>query len=100
MRVSKITGAVLFVVGLSLHSMAFAEQAQAPTYSTATTTIGELLGDPKTRAVIDRHFPSLADHPQAGMMRGMTLQDIQPFSDGGIQDEQLEAVDQDLAKLQ
>lgn len=98
MRVSIITGAALFAVGLSLHSMAFAEQA--PTYSTTTTTIGELLEDPKTRAVIDRHFPSLADHPQASMMRGMTLQDIQPFSDGGIQDEQLEAVDQDLAKLQ
>lgn len=98
MRVSIITSATLFAVGLSLQSMAFAEQS--PTYSTATTTIGELLEDPKTRAVIDRHFPSLADHPQASMMRGMTLQDIQPFSDGGIQDEQLEAVDQDLAKLQ
>ncbi|ARU87762.1 hypothetical protein [Pseudomonas sp. M30-35] len=100
MRVSIIMGAVLYVMGLSLHSMAFAEQAQAPAYSSATTPIGELLEDSRTRAVIDHHFPTLANHPQANMMRGMTLRDIQPFSDGGIQDEQLDAVDEDLAKLQ
>lgn len=97
MSISKITGAVLLVMGLSLQSMAFAENT--PTYSTTATPISELLDNPKTRVVMDRYFPSLADHPQASMFRGMTLKDIQPFSDGRIQDKQLEAVDHDLAKL-
>lgn len=73
--------------------------AQAAAYSTTTTTIGTLLDDPATRAILDKHIPGMSTNAQVDMARGMTLKDVQPFSPDAVTDKVLADIDVDLAKL-
>ena len=76
------------------------ERAAAPkTFSTAASRIGDLLADDAARAVLERHFPGMADNPQIGMAKGMTLRALQTFAPDQFTSEALDAVDADLAKL-
>lgn len=75
-------------------------EASAPTgYSTATTRLGVLLGDPDARAVLDRHFPGVSADARIGMAKGMTLRAVQKFAADMFTDEALDAVDAELAVL-
>jgi hypothetical protein len=74
---------------------AYAESA----YSTAGTTIGELLDNPQTRAVLDKYLPELGSNPAIEPARGMTLQAIEPFAPDTITADALAKIDADLAKL-
>lgn len=76
-----------------------AATAPAPAYSTATTDIGTLLDNPQTRAVIDKHLPSLASNPQIDMARALTLRQIQSFAADVLTDDVLAKIDADLAKI-
>jgi hypothetical protein len=82
---------------------AAAERAPPPAaasgYSTATTPIAVLLGDPAARAVLDSRLPGFSSNGQVEMVRGMTLQAIKPFAPGQFSDELLAKIDADLAKL-
>jgi hypothetical protein len=83
-------------------SVAPAAAAPAPTgktYSTADTTIGDLLADPAAKAVIDKHIPGFSDNPNIGKASSMTLRQIQPFAHDKITDEVLKAIDADFANL-
>ena len=73
--------------------------APAAKYSTAATTIGELLDNPATKAVLDKHLPELATNPQLDMARSMTLKQIQGFAGDMLSDEVLAKVDADLAAI-
>ena len=81
---------------------AFAAEAPAEAakgYSTTDSTIGTLLDDPATRAVLDKYLPGLANNPQIEMARGMTLRQIQQFAPDQIKEEFLAQIDVDLSKL-
>ena len=41
-----------------------------------TITLGELLDDPKARAVFQRRFGNLLRHPLVGASRGLTLKQL------------------------
>lgn len=73
--------------------------AQAAGYSTTATTIGTLLDDPATRAVLDKHIPGMSTNAQVEMARGMTLKEVQPFSPEAVTDKVLADIDADFAKL-
>src|SRR5262245_51788785 len=79
--------------------------AQAPAaatshkYSTSETPIGELLDNPKTRAVVDQNLPGFSSAPQIDMARGMTLKGIQPYATDKITDELLAKIDAGLAAV-
>lgn len=73
--------------------------APAAKYSTAATTIGDLLDNPATKAVLDKHMPALATNPQLDMARSMTLKQIQGFAGDMLSDEVLAKVDADLAAI-
>ena len=68
-------------------------------FSTAETTIGDLLADPAAKAVIDKHLPGLSDNPSMSMAAGMTLRAIQPMAGDKISVEALDAIDADLKAL-
>jgi hypothetical protein len=68
-------------------------------YSTGATDIGTLLDTPATRAVLDKHMPQLAAHPQIEMARPMTLKQVQQFASDMITDDLLAKVDADLATI-
>lgn len=66
--------------------------------STATTPIGELLDNPATKAVIEKHLPGFSAHPQVDMARGFSLKAVQSFAPE-ITDEILAKIDADLAAV-
>ncbi len=68
-------------------------------YSTDATTIGDLVDNPDTRAILDKHLPGLSENEQLAMARGMTLRFVAPMSNGEISEEAMDAIDADLAAL-
>ncbi|MEW9855196.1 cytochrome P450 [Novosphingobium sp. M1R2S20] len=76
-----------------------AAPAAAKSWSTASSRIGDLLGDNAARAVLEKHFPGMSDNPQIGMAKGMTLRAVQAFAADQFTDAALDAVDADLADL-
>ena len=68
-------------------------------FSTATTTIGDLLANPAARAIVDRHLPGLASHPQLQRAVGMTLRAVVPFSGGMVTPAHLDMIDAYVAAL-
>lgn len=71
----------------------------AKSFSTADSRIGDLLADDAAKAVLEKHFPGMADNPQIAMVKGMTLRAVQSFAADQFTGEALDAVDADLAKL-
>lgn len=79
---------------------ALAQAAPAPAhYSVATTTIGDLLDDPASKAVLIKYIPEMAKSDQIDMARGMTLKDIQQYSPDTLTDKKLADMDAELAAL-
>ena len=39
-------------------------------------TVGEVLSNPNARALLQREYPALINHPMLGMARGMTLNQV------------------------
>ena len=76
-----------------------AQTAAKPAYSTAETTIGDLIDNPVTKAVLDKHLPGFSDNQQISMARAMTMRQIQGFAADMLPDEKLALVDADLAAL-
>lgn len=75
------------------------QEKTAGDYSTAKTKIGELLANPVTLAVLDRHFPGMSQDKRLAMAKGMTLRSVQKFAPGQFSDAALDAVDADLAAI-
>jgi len=88
----------IFVAPATANGLA-ATVAAAAKYSTASTDIGTLLDNPKTKAVLDKHMPEFAANPQISMARAMTLRQIQSFAADMLTDDVLDKVDADLAAI-
>jgi hypothetical protein len=76
-----------------------AASAPAAALSTSTTSIGTLLDNPTTKAIVTKYLPDLVSNPQIEMARGMTLKQIQSYSSDTVTDEVLGKIDAELAKL-
>lgn len=69
----------------------------AAKFSTATSTINDLLANAEAKAVLERHIPQIA---QAGaMVGGQTLKQVQAMAPDRLTDKLLADVDADLAKI-
>lgn len=92
------------IATIGLAAPAFATEATAPAaapkFSTATSTIGDLIDNPATKAVLEKHVAGLVGNPQIEMARGMTLKQVQGFAGDMLNDDVLAKVDADLAKIQ
>jgi len=78
---------------------ATAAPAAAASPSVETTPIVELVDNPKTKAVLDKHIPGVADHPSYDMFKGMSLRQLEPMSQGLLTDDMLTAIQGDLTAL-
>jgi hypothetical protein len=92
-----IAATLVAVLALGPH-LASAQSADTH-YTTRGTQIGTLLGDPATKAILNKHLPGMADNPQFEQASGMTLKDIQQFAADQISDKKLADIDADLAKV-
>lgn len=73
--------------------------APAAKFSTASTTIGDLIDNAETKAVLMKHMAPLVSNPQIEMARSMTLKQIQGFAGDQITDDLLAKVDAELAAI-
>lgn len=97
--------AIITVAALALSAIisapAMAESAikTQATFSTGTSTLGDLLDNPASRAILDKHLPGISNDPQAVMGRSMTLRQIQPYASDKFTDTVLTSIDADLTKI-
>jgi para-nitrobenzyl esterase len=71
----------------------------APTYSVATTTIGDLLDHPALKAIFVKYLPDIANNPQIDQGRALTLQDIVQYVPDQVTPDKLAAIDMELKAL-
>jgi hypothetical protein len=88
-----------FLVTLAAFASAGEPVSAAAAYSTADTTVGDLLDNPATKAIIDKYLPDFTSAPQIDMARGMTLKSVQAFAPDTVTDDALGKIDAELAKL-
>lgn len=67
--------------------------------SVETSPIVDLVDNAQTKAVLDKHVPGVAEHPSYEMFKGMTLRQVEPMSEGVLDDEKLAAIQADLEAL-
>ena len=77
------------------HAAAPAEHA-APTIA---SPIKDLLADPTTAAVLEKHLPGVSQHPALPQFQDMTLEQVAPMSGGAVTPAIIEAIDTDLKAL-
>jgi para-nitrobenzyl esterase len=83
------------MVVASVPAGAFAQAA--PKFSTASSTIGQLMADPQAKAVLEKHLPQIS---QAGdQVAGQTLKQLQGMAPDRLPDAKLAEIDADLAKI-
>jgi hypothetical protein len=90
------------VAGLCI-SLATAAGAMAQTPAAApakpsvdSTTVGDLMANPATMAVLQKDVPAVLSDPRIEQAKGMTLKEIEPYSEGKIDDAKLAAIQKDL----
>jgi hypothetical protein len=79
---------------------AFAQEAASTAkYSVTKQTIGELVKNEKTKAVLMKHLPELIANPQLEQGYEMKFADIAQYAPDQLTPEKLKAIDADLAKI-
>ncbi|MYM62795.1 alpha/beta hydrolase [Pseudomaricurvus sp. HS19] len=68
-------------------------------YSVAGSSIGELVDNPATKAVLDQHVPDITNSRYLRMIRGQTLSGLQAQAGDSLSDEVLAAIQADLDLL-
>lgn len=75
---------------------AHAAHAARPTIA---SPIKDLLNNPETAAVMEKHLPGVAQHPMRPQFEDMTLAQVMPISQGAITQATIDAIDTDLKAL-
>jgi para-nitrobenzyl esterase len=101
MRSSLKAAAVAVAIVFSAGPAHAADPATAtkPAYSTADSTIGELIDNPATKAIFDKYLPGVSSNEQFDMAKAMTLRQVQAYAPDQFTDETLAKIDADLAKV-
>lgn len=73
--------------------------AAAPRFTTAETSLGDLLDDAGAKAVLEKHIPEMVNSGNLEPARGMTLKALQAYAGAILTDDKLAAIDADLAKI-
>ena len=90
--------------------LAGAAQAQAPAAAAAATpipaaagapsvektTIGDLVGNDASKAVLQKDYPELLAYPGLDQIKGMTLRDIEVYPQAQLDDAKLAKIQKDL----
>lgn len=66
---------------------------------TLDTPIETIAADPAGKAVLDADFPGMLTHPAYEQFKGMSLNAVQPMSQGAITDAQMAKAKTDLAAV-
>jgi hypothetical protein len=61
--------------------------------------LGELAADPAAMAILLKHFPEVANHPQFNEGLGLTMPEVVQYLPGVVTPEKLAAMDAELKAL-
>ena len=78
------------------HAAAPATPAARPTIE---SPIKDLLANPETAAVLEKHLPGVGQHPALPQFQDMTLTQVAPMSGGAVTPAIVTAIDTDLKAL-
>lgn len=70
-----------------------------PRYSVETTSIGVLLDNPATKAILVENAPELTENDSFSAWRGLTLRAVQKLVGQSLRDEQLDAIQAAFDKI-
>ena len=91
-----------FVLAAFMTAALSVSAMSAPAFAAAKlsseSTMGDLIDNKESKAVLDKHLPGMSENPQMEQARPMSLKALQQFAPN-ITDEKLKAVDDDLAKI-
>ena len=73
--------------------------APAAALPTIDSSIKDLLANPTTAAVVEKHLPGVSQHPALPQFQDMTLAQVAPMSGGAVTPAIIEAIDADLKAL-
>jgi hypothetical protein len=73
-----------------------AATAKKPYYSVEESTIGELLDNPATKAILMKHAPALFGNEGISQAAGLTLKALQQYAADMLPDDLLAKIDADL----
>ena len=92
--------ALALLAGLAAPVLAQAPAAPAtPTYTVATTTIGDLLDHPALKAIFVKYLPDLANNERINEGRALTLPDLVQYVPDQVTPDKLAAIDAELKAL-
>jgi len=80
-------------------SVAPAQTEQAAKYSIKTSKLGELLNNPQTKAIFEKYFPEVVNHPQINEGLDLTLPDVVQYLPDVVTPEKLAAMDTELKAI-
>jgi hypothetical protein len=66
---------------------------------TVNSSIKDLLENPTTAAVLEKHLPGVSQHPARPQFQDMTLEQVVPISGGALTQTIVDAIDADLKAL-
>ena len=75
---------------------AHADHAALPTIN---SSIKDLLENPTTAAVLEKHLPGVSQHPARPQFQDMTLEQVVPMSGGAVTQAIIDAIAADLKAL-
>jgi len=96
LKAAAVAVAIVFSAGPAL---AADPVAAKPAYSTESSSIGELIENPETKAIFDKYLPGVSSNDQFEMAKSMTLRQVQSYAPDQFTDETLAKIDADLAKV-
>ena len=70
--------------------------AAAGAASVENTTIGDLVGNPASKAVLAKDYPQLLAYPGLDQIKGMTLRAIEAYPEAQLDDAKLTMIQKDL----
>ena len=73
--------------------------APAAALPTIDSPIKDLLANPATAAVVEKHLPGVSQHPALPQFQDMTLGQVAPMSGGAVTPAIITAIDTDLKAL-
>lgn len=62
-------------------------------------TVGELLEDPRSRAVLQKRFPAALKHPLMGAARTVTLEQMLAFATAYLPQKKIDEAMEELRKI-
>jgi uncharacterized protein YprB with RNaseH-like and TPR domain len=81
------------------HSNHVNHTATATARPTIASPIKDLLNNPQTAEVMEKHLPGVGAHPMRSQFEDMTLAQVMPLSQGMITQATIDAIDADLKAL-